>query len=107
VRTHNQTSPPDQAKIEPFRQRMGATVPWYSSFGSDFNYDFHITLDEAIAPGEYNYRSLAELGPEWQGWSGEMFGVSAFLRTAIASSAHTRATRGAATYSTAHTTGST
>jgi predicted dithiol-disulfide oxidoreductase (DUF899 family) len=68
------------AKIEPFRQRMGWTVPWFSSFGSDFNHDFHVTLDEAIAPVEYNYRSLADLGPEWQGWSGEMFGVSAFLR---------------------------
>src|ERR1700680_2261118 len=54
------------AKIEPFRQRMGWTVPWYSSFGSDFNYDFHVTLDQAVAPVEYNYRNLAALGPEWQ-----------------------------------------
>jgi predicted dithiol-disulfide oxidoreductase (DUF899 family) len=68
------------AKIEPFRQRMGWTIPWYSSFGSDFNYDFHVTLDETVAPVEYNYRGLAELGPQWQGWSGEMFGVSSFLR---------------------------
>ena len=56
-----------------------AAASWYSSFGSDFNYDFHVTLDQAIAPVEYNYRDLAELGPGWQGWSGEMFGVSAFL----------------------------
>jgi predicted dithiol-disulfide oxidoreductase (DUF899 family) len=68
------------AKIEPFRQRMGWTIPWYSSYGSDFNYDFHVTLDQAVAPVEYNYRDLAALGPEWEGWSGEMFGVSAFLR---------------------------
>jgi predicted dithiol-disulfide oxidoreductase (DUF899 family) len=68
------------AKIERFRRRMGWTVPWYSSFGSDFNYDFHVTLDQAVAPVEYNYRGLSELGPEWQAWSGEMFGVSAFLR---------------------------
>jgi predicted dithiol-disulfide oxidoreductase (DUF899 family) len=68
------------AKLEPFRQRMGWTVPWYSSFGSDFNYDFHVTLDEAVAPVEYNYRSLDELGPTWQGWSGELHGISAFLR---------------------------
>jgi predicted dithiol-disulfide oxidoreductase (DUF899 family) len=68
------------ATIEPFRQRMGWTVPWYSSFGSDFNYDFHVTLDQAVAPVEYNYRGLSELGPQWQAWSGEMFGVSAFLR---------------------------
>jgi predicted dithiol-disulfide oxidoreductase (DUF899 family) len=68
------------ARIEPFRQRMGWDVPWYSSSGSDFNYDFHVTLDQAVAPVEYNYRDLAELGPEWQGWSGEMHGISAFLR---------------------------
>jgi predicted dithiol-disulfide oxidoreductase (DUF899 family) len=68
------------AKIEPFRRRMGWTVPWYSCFGSDFNYDFRVTLDQAVTPVEYNYRGLAELGPEWQGWSGEMHGISAFLR---------------------------
>jgi predicted dithiol-disulfide oxidoreductase (DUF899 family) len=66
--------------IEPYRRRMGWTVPWYSSFGSDFNYDFHVTLDEAVAPVEYNYRALPDLGPTWQGWSGEMHGISAFLR---------------------------
>jgi predicted dithiol-disulfide oxidoreductase (DUF899 family) len=66
--------------IEPYRQRMGWTVPWYSSYRSDFNYDFHVTLDENVAPVEYNYRPLAELGPTWQGWSGEMHGISAFLR---------------------------
>jgi predicted dithiol-disulfide oxidoreductase (DUF899 family) len=48
------------AKIEPFKERMGWTFPWYSSFGSDFNYDFHVTLDESVAPLEYNYRTRAE-----------------------------------------------
>jgi predicted dithiol-disulfide oxidoreductase (DUF899 family) len=67
-------------KIEPFRQRMGWTIPWYSAFGSDFNYDFHVTLDQAVAPVEYNYTALPALGPEWQGWSGELHGISAFLR---------------------------
>jgi predicted dithiol-disulfide oxidoreductase (DUF899 family) len=42
-------------KIEAYRKRMGWTIPWYSSFGSDFNYDFHVTLDETVAPVEYNY----------------------------------------------------
>ncbi len=68
------------ARIEPFRQRMGWTVPWYSSSGGDFNYDFHVSIDPAVAPVEYNYRDLAELGPAWAGWSGEMHGISAFLR---------------------------
>ncbi|MDQ1467448.1 MAG: hypothetical protein QOH10_1863, partial [Actinomycetota bacterium] len=36
------------------------TFPWYSSYGSDFNYDFHVTLDETVAPVEYNYRTKAE-----------------------------------------------
>ena len=29
----------------------------YSSFGSDFNYDFHVTMDESVTPVEYNYRT--------------------------------------------------
>jgi predicted dithiol-disulfide oxidoreductase (DUF899 family) len=37
------------AKITPFKQRMGWTMPWYSSYGSDFNYDFDATRDD----GEY------------------------------------------------------
>src|ERR1700733_5626182 len=34
------------AKIAAFRERMGWTFPWYSSAGSDFNYDFHATGDD-------------------------------------------------------------
>jgi predicted dithiol-disulfide oxidoreductase (DUF899 family) len=70
------------AKIEPFKARMGWTFPWYSSSGSDFNYDFHVTLDESIAPIEYNYRDKAEL--EQAGFppdmTGELHGTSVFLR---------------------------
>jgi predicted dithiol-disulfide oxidoreductase (DUF899 family) len=49
------------AKIEKFRARMGWTIPWYSSAGSDFNYDFHVTNDESVAPVEYNYKDKASL----------------------------------------------
>ena len=48
------------AKIEAYKQKRGWTFPWYSSFGSDFNYDFHVTLDASVAPVEYNYRTKAE-----------------------------------------------
>jgi predicted dithiol-disulfide oxidoreductase (DUF899 family) len=48
------------AKIGRYKARKGWTFPWYSSHGSDFNYDFHATLDEAVAPLEYNYRTKAE-----------------------------------------------
>ncbi|HEX6683890.1 MAG TPA: DUF899 domain-containing protein [Candidatus Limnocylindrales bacterium] len=47
-------------KLAAFRERMGWTFPWYSSYGSDFNYDFHATLDDAPAT--------------------EMPGISCFLR---------------------------
>ena len=30
------------AKIEAYRKRMGWTIPWFSSFGSDFNHDFGV-----------------------------------------------------------------
>jgi predicted dithiol-disulfide oxidoreductase (DUF899 family) len=43
--------------IEPFKERMGWTIPWYSSDGSDFNVDFGVTTDK-----------------------GETFGLSVFLR---------------------------
>jgi predicted dithiol-disulfide oxidoreductase (DUF899 family) len=35
--------------------------PFYSSAGSDFNYDFHATLDETKAPIEFNYKTKDEL----------------------------------------------
>ena len=48
------------AKIEAYKARKGWTFPWYSSHGSDFNYDFHVTMDESVAPIEYNYRTKEE-----------------------------------------------
>ena len=49
------------ASIERHRQRMGWPLPWYSSYGSDFNYDFHTSFDTGIAPLEYNYKDQAAL----------------------------------------------
>jgi predicted dithiol-disulfide oxidoreductase (DUF899 family) len=70
------------AKIKPFKERMGWTIPWYSSFGSDFNYDFHVTTDERVAPVEYNYQDKATLEQKGQTYhlNGEQPGVSVFLR---------------------------
>jgi predicted dithiol-disulfide oxidoreductase (DUF899 family) len=70
------------AKLEAYRAQKGWSVPWFSSFGSDFNYDFHVTLDESVAPIEYNYRNKAEMearnGPN--GMAGEEHGHSVFFR---------------------------
>lgn len=46
------------AQIQAAQKRMGWTIPWVSSYDSDFNYDFHVSFKpEAIARGEvfYNY----------------------------------------------------
>src|SRR4051794_2336637 len=48
------------AKLEAYKAKKGWTFAWYSAHGSDFNYDFHVTLDESVAPLEYNYRTPAE-----------------------------------------------
>ena len=48
------------AKIERYKAARGWTFPWYSSLRSDFNYDFGVTLDESVAPLEYNYRSVED-----------------------------------------------
>jgi len=34
------------ANIERYKKRLGWTVPWFSSFGSDFNVDFGLTTDK-------------------------------------------------------------
>jgi predicted dithiol-disulfide oxidoreductase (DUF899 family) len=70
------------AKLEAYKARRGWDVPWYSSFGSEFNYDFHVTLDEKVAPIEYNYQTKAELearrGPG--NVEGEDHGLSVFFQ---------------------------
>ncbi|MBL6277359.1 DUF899 domain-containing protein [Micromonospora fiedleri] len=70
------------AKLLRHRERMGWPLPWYSSFDSDFNYDFHVTLDEAVAPVEYNYKDKATLLAEGMDFftEGEQGAVSVFLR---------------------------
>ena len=48
------------SKLEAYKAKKEWIFPWYSSYGSDFNYDFHVTLDESVAPIMYNYRTKAE-----------------------------------------------
>jgi predicted dithiol-disulfide oxidoreductase (DUF899 family) len=85
--------------LQRYQAERGWTVPWYSSAGSDFNYDYHVTLDESVAPVEYNYRSHAE----WQakgstlvqpGESTELPGLSCFLRDDAGHVYHTYSTYG-------------
>jgi predicted dithiol-disulfide oxidoreductase (DUF899 family) len=75
------------AKLEKYRAKRGWRIPLYSSYGSDFNYDFHVTLDASVAPIMFNYRGPEELraaGLEWILDTGsqpmEQPGMSVFLR---------------------------
>jgi predicted dithiol-disulfide oxidoreductase (DUF899 family) len=46
------------AEIEAYKKRMGWQFKWVSSYGSDFNYDFHVTFtpeEKASGKVEYNY----------------------------------------------------
>lgn len=73
-------------KIERYKAKKGWTFPWYSSYGSDFNYDFHVTLDPAVAPVEYNFRTAEEHAAAGTGYYVEGDfpiegpGLSCFLR---------------------------
>jgi predicted dithiol-disulfide oxidoreductase (DUF899 family) len=70
------------AKLNAYKKQMGWDRVWVSSFGTDFNYDFHVTLDESVAPMEYNYRTKQELAAAGHGdMSGEHHGMSVFFRT--------------------------
>jgi predicted dithiol-disulfide oxidoreductase (DUF899 family) len=73
------------AKLERWKARKGWDLPWYSSFGTDFNYDFGVTIDPSAAPEQYNFRSKAEfeaMGSDLfeSGQSFEMPGRSCFLQ---------------------------
>jgi predicted dithiol-disulfide oxidoreductase (DUF899 family) len=58
--------------IAAYKRRMGWTFPWFSSKGSDFNFDYHVSFrqDEVQAGRvEYNYRPFPATGTESPGIS--------------------------------------
>jgi predicted dithiol-disulfide oxidoreductase (DUF899 family) len=73
------------AKLERWKAKKGWDIPWYSSFGTEFNYDFGVTIDESVRPGEYNYRSKADYEAKGENFFDsdqpfEMPGRSCFLQ---------------------------
>jgi len=66
------------AKLEAYKASRGWEIRWYSSFGTPFNYDFHVTLDDSVAPMEYNYRNTSRTGEKLT--KGEAHGLSVFFR---------------------------
>ena len=86
------------AKLQAYKERMGWSFPWASSFGGDFNYDFHVShTEEEWRSGatEYNFRDVdlrmpegqenpfiaeitASVGTDWPTYRREGPGMSAF-----------------------------
>lgn len=67
-------------KLMNYKKRMGWSPPWYSSMNSDFNYDFHATMNEKKESTEYNYQEKTEMIKSLDGKSAEVPGTSVFLR---------------------------
>jgi predicted dithiol-disulfide oxidoreductase (DUF899 family) len=75
-------------QIEVFQKRMGWRFPWVSSYGSDFNRDYHVSFTkEQLATGEvyYNYE-------ETKFPSEEAPGASVFYKDATGGVFHTYST---------------
>jgi predicted dithiol-disulfide oxidoreductase (DUF899 family) len=76
------------AQIDPFKQRMGWRFKWVSSYGNDFNRDYHVSFDkEEMAKGElyYNY-NIGKFPSE------EAPGLSVFHKDAAGDVFHTYST---------------
>ena len=83
------------AKLQAYKQRMGWTFPWASSFGGDFNADFNVYFTEEqqrIGGIEYNFRRVpaaqrsGETVQEWKsrGSEGPIAEMAAMTGTDVA-----------------------
>jgi predicted dithiol-disulfide oxidoreductase (DUF899 family) len=74
-------------KIEAYKKRMGWKFPWVSSFGSDFNFDYHVSFTrQELESGKvfYNFRDIS--GDQA---NDELPGMSAFIRDEAGNVYHT------------------
>jgi predicted dithiol-disulfide oxidoreductase (DUF899 family) len=74
-------------KIEAYKRRMGWKFPWVSSFGNDFNFDYHVSFTKEDLAGEkvfYNFNAI----PSSEGHD-ELPGLSAFYKDENGSVYHT------------------
>jgi predicted dithiol-disulfide oxidoreductase (DUF899 family) len=76
------------ARLEAFKQRVGWSFPWVSSFATDFNYDYHVSFTpEQLARGDasYNY-AVGDPGGE------DREGISVFYKDRDGTVYHTYST---------------
>ena len=68
------------AEIEKYKKRMGWKFPWASSYGSDFNFDYHVSFSpEQLASGKVEY-NFAEMPVKDGKGPTELPGMSAFYK---------------------------
>lgn len=78
------------AKIEAFKKRMGWRFEWVSSYGGDFNADYHVSFTKKeMAQGKVNYNYTMQEFPSTEGP-----GLSVFYKDAAGDVFHTYSTYG-------------
>jgi predicted dithiol-disulfide oxidoreductase (DUF899 family) len=77
------------AEIEAYKKRMGWRFPWASAFGTDFNYDYHVSFaEDELAKGKVAY-NFSET-PVPAGTTGtELPGLSSFYKDEAGDIYHT------------------
>ncbi len=76
------------AELTAYQKRMGWNFKWFSSFGSDFNYDYHVSFrPEETTNGEVDY-NFAKQPAQVE----EMSGVSVFYKDESGNIFHTYST---------------
>lgn len=74
-------------KIEAYKRRMGWKFPWFSSYGSDFNFDYHVSFTpEELASGTVRY-NFADTPRERA--HDELPGMSSFFKDEASAVYHT------------------
>lgn len=87
------------SKLEAFQKRMGWKFPWVSSYGSDFNYDYHVSFTpEQLAQGKVEFNFEMTQFP-----SGEAPGVNVFYKDKNGNIFHTYSAYGRGTETTMNT----
>ncbi len=76
-------------EIEAYKERMGWQFPWVSSFGSDFNYDYHVSFTkDDLASGKVVYNFIEMPVPPGSTET-ELPGMSAFYKNEAGDVFHT------------------
>ena len=57
------------AQIEAYKKRMGWHFKWVSSYGSDFNFDYHVSFNKEMENSYYNFEKIAPTNGESPGTS--------------------------------------